>query len=95
MMITHDFYLLATLLLLSCIYEFPKHMFVLFLEYPGIMNLLTCQLCMQFHECPARAIKNIVKESCRLLRPGGTLALTDNSVSSKIHEIQTCPLLLH
>ena len=40
----------------------------------GIPNLL------QFHECPTRAIVNIVKEAFRLLRPGGMLALTDNSV---------------
>lgn len=37
---------------------------------------------MQFHECPERAIKNMVKEAFRLLRPGGTFAVTDNSVFS-------------
>ncbi|KAK7257371.1 hypothetical protein RIF29_31300 [Crotalaria pallida] len=37
-----------------------------------------------FHECPERAIANIVRESFRLLRPGGTLAVTDNSPKSKI-----------
>ncbi|XP_022857179.1 uncharacterized protein LOC111378241 isoform X2 [Olea europaea var. sylvestris] len=37
-----------------------------------------------FHECPERAIKNIVKEAFRLLRPGGTFAVTDNSPKSKI-----------
>ncbi|CAI9089257.1 OLC1v1023797C2 [Oldenlandia corymbosa var. corymbosa] len=37
-----------------------------------------------FHECPTRAITNIVNESFRLLRPGGTFALTDNSPKSKI-----------
>ncbi|RYQ87132.1 hypothetical protein Ahy_B09g094604 isoform A [Arachis hypogaea] len=37
-----------------------------------------------FHECPTRAIVNIVNEAFRLLRPGGTLALTDNSPKSKI-----------
>ncbi|XP_011098030.1 uncharacterized protein LOC105176814 [Sesamum indicum] len=37
-----------------------------------------------FHECPERAIKNMVKEAFRLLRPGGTFAVTDNSPKSKI-----------
>lgn len=37
---------------------------------------------LQFHECPERAIVNIVKEAFRLLRPGGTLALTDQAVNS-------------
>ncbi|XP_070038039.1 uncharacterized protein [Nicotiana tomentosiformis] len=32
-----------------------------------------------FHECPERAIRNLVKESFRILRPGGTVAITDNS----------------
>ncbi|KAK4577760.1 hypothetical protein RGQ29_028038 [Quercus rubra] len=36
------------------------------------------------HECPEKAIVNLVKEAFRLLRPGGTVALTDNSPKSKI-----------
>ncbi|KAF6176088.1 hypothetical protein GIB67_000182 [Kingdonia uniflora] len=36
------------------------------------------------HECPRRAIVGLVKEAFRLLRPGGTIALTDNSPKSKI-----------
>ncbi|KAL8506488.1 hypothetical protein ACS0TY_017396 [Phlomoides rotata] len=35
-----------------------------------------------FHECPERAIKNMAMEAFRLLRPGGTFAVTDNSVFS-------------
>ncbi|XP_047946077.1 uncharacterized protein LOC125192521 [Salvia hispanica] len=37
-----------------------------------------------FHECPQRAVKNMVEEALRLLRPGGTFAVTDNSPKSKI-----------
>ncbi|CAL0333831.1 unnamed protein product [Lupinus luteus] len=37
-----------------------------------------------FHECPERAIVNLLRESFRLLRPGGTVAITDNSPKSKI-----------
>ncbi|XP_047325846.1 uncharacterized protein LOC124929509 isoform X2 [Impatiens glandulifera] len=37
-----------------------------------------------FHECPKVAIINLVKEALRLLRPGGTIAITDNSPKSKI-----------
>ncbi|XP_060201521.1 uncharacterized protein LOC132630022 isoform X3 [Lycium barbarum] len=40
-----------------------------------------------FHECPERAIRNVVKESFRLLRPGGTIAITDNSPKSKILQL--------
>ncbi|KZV27267.1 hypothetical protein F511_04720 [Dorcoceras hygrometricum] len=46
----------------------------------------------QFHECPERAIRNIIKEAFRLLRPGGTFALTDNSPKSKI--LQELPPVL-
>ncbi|OAY33947.1 hypothetical protein MANES_13G137800v8 [Manihot esculenta] len=45
-----------------------------------------------FHECPERAIVNIVKEAFRLLRPGGTLALTDQAPESKV--IQELPPVL-
>ncbi|CAN4087270.1 unnamed protein product [Withania somnifera] len=45
-----------------------------------------------FHECPERAIRNTVKESFRLLRPGGTIAITDNSPKSKI--LQELPPVL-
>ncbi|GAU22567.1 hypothetical protein TSUD_93350 [Trifolium subterraneum] len=37
-----------------------------------------------FHECPARAIVNVVREAFRLLRPGGTFAMTDNSELSPV-----------
>ncbi|KAK9285835.1 hypothetical protein L1049_025036 [Liquidambar formosana] len=36
------------------------------------------------HECPATAIAGLVREGFRLLRPGGTIAITDNSPKSKI-----------
>ncbi|GKA29767.1 S-adenosyl-L-methionine-dependent methyltransferase, partial [Tanacetum coccineum] len=35
------------------------------------------------HECPARATINLIKEAFRLLRPGGTFVITDNSPKSK------------
>ncbi|XP_021665237.2 uncharacterized protein LOC110653768 isoform X1 [Hevea brasiliensis] len=44
------------------------------------------------HECPERAIVNIVREAFRLLRPGGTLALTDQAPESKI--LQELPPVL-
>ncbi|WRX09595.1 Methyltransferase type 11 - like 4 [Theobroma cacao] len=37
-----------------------------------------------FHECPERAIIALVTEAFRLLRPGGTIVLTDQSPKSKI-----------
>ncbi|KAF9621544.1 hypothetical protein IFM89_022771 [Coptis chinensis] len=36
------------------------------------------------HECPTRAIVGLVKEAFRLLRPGGMLAITDNSELSPV-----------
>ncbi|KAI6673066.1 hypothetical protein NL676_000972 [Syzygium grande] len=39
---------------------------------------------LMFHECPTRAINNVVKESLRLLRPGGTIAIMDQAPSSKV-----------
>lgn len=41
-------------------------------------------LAFVIHECPARAIAGLVREAFRLLRPGGTVALLDNSPKSKI-----------
>ncbi|KAJ6859191.1 hypothetical protein NC652_041472 [Populus alba x Populus x berolinensis] len=37
-----------------------------------------------FHECPERAIVNILKEAFTLLRPGGTIVVSDQSPKSKI-----------
>ncbi|KAI3440795.1 Methyltransf_11 domain-containing protein [Psidium guajava] len=39
---------------------------------------------LMFHECPTRAITNVIKESSRLLRPGGTIAIMDQAPSSKV-----------
>ncbi|XP_065874315.1 uncharacterized protein [Euphorbia lathyris] len=39
------------------------------------------------HECPERAIIGILREAFRLLRPGGTIALTDQAPKSKILQI--------
>ncbi|XP_071725317.1 uncharacterized protein [Rutidosis leptorrhynchoides] len=39
------------------------------------------------HECPERAIIGLMKESFRLLRPGGTICLMDQSPKSKILQI--------
>lgn len=44
------------------------------------------------HECPETAIKGLLKEAYRVLRPGGTVALTDNSPKSKI--LQNLPPVL-
>ncbi|KAL2651907.1 hypothetical protein R1flu_020035 [Riccia fluitans] len=41
------------------------------------------------HECPRDASRNILKEAYRLLRPGGTIAITDQSPKSKV--IQELP----
>ncbi|KAK1256667.1 hypothetical protein QJS04_geneDACA024205 [Acorus gramineus] len=45
-----------------------------------------------FHELPAQATVNMVKEVFRLLRPGGTMAVTDNSPKSKV--LQELPPVL-
>ncbi|XVE83533.1 hypothetical protein DITRI_Ditri16bG0094900 [Diplodiscus trichospermus] len=45
-----------------------------------------------FHECPERAIIALVAEAFRLLRPGGTLVLTDQSPKSKILQVQQFPI---
>ncbi|CAK7323652.1 unnamed protein product [Dovyalis caffra] len=37
-----------------------------------------------FHECPERAIVNVLKEAFRLLRPRGTIVVSDQSPKSKI-----------
>ncbi|KAE8662803.1 seed biotin-containing protein SBP65-like [Hibiscus syriacus] len=42
-----------------------------------------------FHECPERAIIALVNEAFRLLKPGGTLSITDQAPKSKI--IQELP----
>ncbi|RWR89469.1 hypothetical protein CKAN_01852600 [Cinnamomum micranthum f. kanehirae] len=49
-------------------------------------------LAFTIHECPARAIVGLVKEAFRLLRPGGTIALTDNSPKSKILQVKSLSL---
>ncbi|KAF8411036.1 hypothetical protein HHK36_003575 [Tetracentron sinense] len=42
------------------------------------------KIILQLHECPTRAIVGLLREAFRILRPGGTIALTDNSPKSKI-----------
>jgi hypothetical protein len=42
----------------------------------------------QLHECPDSAARDLIREARRLLRPGGTIAITDNSVSrSAVHSL--------
>mmetsp|Transcript_24096 Transcript_24096/g.75521 ORF Transcript_24096/g.75521 Transcript_24096/m.75521 type:complete len:298 (-) Transcript_24096:2638-3531(-) len=45
-----------------------------------------------FHECPTAAIKSILKESRRILKKGGTIAITDNNPKSPV--IQGLPPVL-
>ena len=49
-------------------------------------------LCFVFHECPDVATRAIMTEMHRVLRPGGTLALTDNNPRSPV--IQNLPPVL-
>ena len=49
-----------------------------------LLNLLLVMLILQTHECPQTAIRNLLKEAFRVLRPRGTVALTDNSVSDPV-----------
>ncbi|EFJ11155.1 hypothetical protein SELMODRAFT_126718 [Selaginella moellendorffii] len=44
------------------------------------------------HECPVHATKGLLKEAYRVLKPGGTIAITDNSPKSKI--LQSLPPVL-
>ncbi|KAL3699931.1 hypothetical protein R1sor_017953 [Riccia sorocarpa] len=46
-------------------------------------------IAFMLHECPQNAARNILKEAHRLLKPGGTIAVTDQSPKSKI--IQELP----
>ncbi|KAH9325935.1 hypothetical protein KI387_006113 [Taxus chinensis] len=55
-------------------------------EETGLPSALFDIISLAFviHECPQCAIRGLLKEAYRLLRPGGTVALTDNSPKSKI-----------
>ncbi|CAI7892200.1 unnamed protein product [Closterium sp. NIES-53] len=44
-----------------------------------------------FHECPPDAIRGLLAEAKRLLKPGGTVAFTDNSVRAR--SALLCPAL--
>jgi len=46
-------------------------------------------LAFVIHECPQHAIRGLLKEAFRVLKPGGTVSLTDNSPKSKV--IQNLP----
>ncbi|KAJ4729675.1 CMV 1a interacting protein 1 [Melia azedarach] len=49
-------------------------------------------ICFVFHECPERAIIDILKEAFWLLRPGGTIAMEDIAPKSK--KLQELPPVL-
>ncbi|KAF5825902.1 S-adenosyl-L-methionine-dependent methyltransferase [Dunaliella salina] len=51
------------------------------------VDLMSFQFVM--HECPGDAITNLVKESARVVRPGGVLCIVDNNPQSKT--IQNLP----
>ncbi|KAK4364054.1 hypothetical protein RND71_015412 [Anisodus tanguticus] len=78
--------------LLSKSFDLVSIAYVILLNVYVHKTVLIFLMCVQFHECPERAIRNVVKESFRLLRPGGTIAITDNSPKSKI--LQELPPVL-
>jgi len=45
-----------------------------------------------FHECPERAIRDILSEQFRVLRPGGVLAFTDNDPRSPVIQGLPAPI---